>query len=203
MDNQRNRRLYRLWSPGYDLVFRPVFKKARRRAIDMLEMQPGEHLLIPGVGTGLDLELLPDSIRVIGIDLSTAMLSKAQGKVAERDIALLEMDAQQLAFPNAHFDAVLFNLLLSVVPDGKLAFNEGWRVLRPGGRMVIFDKFLAAEQRLKAGRRIVGRFVRAFGTDPNRRLSEIIGDVPNLTIKQNEASLLRGQYRLLYIEKAG
>jgi len=53
-------------------------------------------------------------------------------------VTLLEMDAQDLAFPDASFDTVLFNLILSVVPDGASAFQEGWRTLKPGGRAVIF-----------------------------------------------------------------
>ncbi|MCP4539578.1 MAG: methyltransferase domain-containing protein [Chloroflexi bacterium] len=201
MNNQRNRRIYRLYAPIYDLFFKTISDRPRQRAIQMLRLQPGERLLISGIGTGLDLAHLPADVSVTGVDLSPAMLEKARAKVDGRDVTLFEMDAQHLDFPDASFDAVLFSLLLSVVPDGQTAFAEGWRVLRPGRRAVIFDKFLPEEGRLTRRRRIVGRIVSAFGTDPNRRLSDIIAGAPGLIVQQDEPSLFRGQYRVLRLEK--
>jgi len=47
----------------------------------------------------------------------------------------------------------------------------------------------------------VGRIASAFGTDPNRRVSDIVGRVPGLVIEQNAASLLGGLYRILRLYK--
>jgi SAM-dependent methyltransferase len=113
------------------------------------------------------------------------------------------MDAQHLDLADASFDAVLCTLSLSVIPDGQAAFGEAWSVLRPGGRIVIFDKFLPESGELTWHRRMLGRIMSVIGTDPNRRLSDIIAGVPGLVIQQNEPSLFRGQYRLLRIEKQG
>ncbi len=200
MNNERNQRIYRLWAPIYDVAVTRIFDRPRRRAVELLNLQPGERLLIPGVGTGLDLPHVPAGVSVVGTDISPAMLAKARPKARGRDVTLLEMDAQALNFPDGSFDAVLFNLILTVVPDGAMAFDEGWQVLKPGGRAVIFDKFLPEDSTPTPGRRLLGRVVSALGTDPNRRLSEIIGGVSGLTIERDEPGPLRGQYRILLLQ---
>jgi phosphatidylethanolamine/phosphatidyl-N-methylethanolamine N-methyltransferase len=201
MDNDNNLRIYRAWAPVYDLVMGPFSGRARQQAIKLLDLRPSEQLLIPGVGTGMDLPLIPPGVSIVGVDISQEMLAKAFLRVDGRQVTLLEMDAQTLNFADGNFDAVLFNLILSVVPDGTAAFREAWRALRPGGRAVIFDKFLSENSKLTPVRRLAGRVVSAIGTDPNRRLSDIIGGVPGLVIEQDVASLLGGLYRILRLYK--
>ncbi len=203
MNNQRNLVTYRLYAPLYDFAFRRVYATGRRRAIELLNLQPGERVVIPGVGTGLDLPLLPSGVHITATDLSPAMLNKARAKARGREVAFAVMDAQALQLPDNSFDAVILNLILSVVPDGAAAFCEAWRVLRPGGRAVIFDKFLPEQRRLSSFRRLLGGVIRVLGTDPNRRLSEIIGGSPGLVVECDEANLLRGQYRIVLLRKGG
>jgi hypothetical protein len=50
-------------------------------------------------------------------------------------------------------------------------------------------------------KRTVGVLVRAVGTDPNRRLSQIISGAPGLVVERDEPSLLRGQYRIVLLRK--
>ncbi len=201
MNNTNNLKIYHRWAPVYDVLFRSVSEQARRRAVTTLDLRSGERLLIPGIGTGLDLLYLPADIAVVGVELSPAMLAQAQKKMNGRDVTLVQGDAQQLDFPDASFDAVLLNLLLTVVPDGAAAFREAWRVVCPGGRVVIFDKFLPEAGSLTVGRRVLGRVIRAFGTDPNRRLSDLIRNTPDLVIQQDVPALLGGQYRLVRLNK--
>jgi ubiquinone/menaquinone biosynthesis C-methylase UbiE len=179
----------------------PFAGQARRRAVEWLNLRAGERVFLSGVGTGLDLRHVPAGVKAVGIDLSPAMLRKAQEKANGREISLLEMNAEALDFPADSFDVVILNLILSVVPDGAAAFREAWRVLRPGGRAVIFDKFAAESQPLSALRRDLGKIIALFGTDPNRRLSDIIGRPPDLTIERDEPSLLHGQYRIVVLRK--
>lgn len=124
MDDRRNLKIYRTWAPIYDSMMRPVYGAARRRAIELLNLKAGEKVLIPGVGTGLDLPLIPPGVQVTGIDLTPAMLEKARAKSIDMGIVLAVMNAQALQFPDDTFDAVTLNLILSVVPDGAAAFAE-------------------------------------------------------------------------------
>ncbi|MCL4528757.1 MAG: class I SAM-dependent methyltransferase [Chloroflexi bacterium] len=201
MSDQPNLSIYHWFAPFYDFLFGRLSAAGRRRAIELLNVQADERVIIPGVGTGLDLPLLPVSAIITATDITAAMLEKARGKVNERNVNLMLMDAQALQFPDGAFDAAILNLILSVVPDGAAAFREAWRVLRVGGRAVIFDKFLFEQNQLSQRRRIIGKFISMFGTDPNRRLSDIIGNPPNVIVEHDEPSLLRGQYRIVLLRK--
>jgi ubiquinone/menaquinone biosynthesis C-methylase UbiE len=202
MNDERNQTIYTVWAPVYDKVMGPFAGKARQRALGLLNLHAGERVLLSGVGTGLDLPRLISGVEAVGIDLSPAMLRKARARVDGQDVTLREMNAQALDFPDSSFDAVILNLILSVVPDGAAAFREAWRVLRPGGRAVIFDKFAAEGGHLSVMRRTLGKIISLFGTDPNRRLSDIIGQPPDMVIERDEPSLLRGQYRIVLLSKA-
>lgn len=201
MNNLPNLSIYHFWAPVYDLFFRPLTQQARRDSIQLLALQPGECLLVPCVGTGLDLPLIPSGVRAVAGDISPEMLQQARAKTKGRQVELTYMDAQSLQFEENCFDAVLFSLALSCVPDSRLAFGEAWRVLRPSGRIAIFDKFIPEAQALTPVRRFLGRVIRFFGTDPNRRLSEIFAGCPGLKVVHNLPSLLGGQYRIVLIEK--
>jgi phosphatidylethanolamine/phosphatidyl-N-methylethanolamine N-methyltransferase len=201
MNNTYNLKLYGFYAPRYERLFGWLYTQPQRRAVSLLNAQPGERVFVPGVGTGMGLSELPVDARITAIDLSPAMLAQAQRKLAGRVIDFEVMDAQHVRFPDASFDAVLLSLILSVVPDGAAAFREAWRVLRPGGRAVIFDKFLPESGRLSLLRRAIGAAMRAIGTDPNRCLSQLIAGAPDLVVERNESSLLRGQYRIVLLRK--
>jgi len=75
--------------------------------------------------------------KVVGIDVSRPMLGMAAAKIADRPIALLEMDAQALAFKDESFDAVLCQLGLMFLPDARRALREWTRVLRSAGHLAV------------------------------------------------------------------
>ena len=66
---------YSLMSPIYDLIAR-VFDRQRRQSIDLICLEPGERLLIVGVGTGLDLEYVPSGVSITAIDLTPLMIGR-------------------------------------------------------------------------------------------------------------------------------
>ncbi|MCL4559827.1 MAG: methyltransferase domain-containing protein [Chloroflexi bacterium] len=200
MNNASNLKIYRRFAPIYDHLMRSWTAVPRRKAIELLELKPGEQLLIPGVGTGLDLPYLPDGVCVIAMDLSPAMLKQARNKCQE-PVGFSIMDGQALALPDGCFDAVLLNLILSVVPDGPTAMQEAWRILKPGGRAAIFDKFLPEGNRRLGLRRLAGWLIRQIGTDPNRRFREMIQNIPGALVLVDAPSLLNGLYRLILMTK--
>jgi ubiquinone/menaquinone biosynthesis C-methylase UbiE len=202
MTNRWNQFIYRLWAPVYDATVGSVFYLGRKRALDLLNLQPGERLLLVGVGTGADLPLLPAGISATGIDLSPDMLAKARKKLPlpDRDVTLLQGDAQQLLVDEAGYDAVVFNLILSVIPDGKACLRENLRALKPGGRAVVFDKFLPDAGRLTQGRQLLNLGSTLLGTDITRRFGDLAQGM-EIRVIRDEPSLLRGTYRVKLLSK--
>lgn len=204
LTNRWNRFIYRLWSPIYDGLFDRFFAApGRRRAMQVLDLQPGERVLLVGIGTGADLPLLPKGVQAVGVDLSPDMLARAQSKLPlpGSPIVLAQADAQTLPLGDGVFDAAMLNLILSVVPDGALCLREALRALRTNGRAVIFDKFMPNESRPTLGRRLINLVTMFFGTDITRRFGDMAAGC-ECSKTRDEPSLLRGMYRIIEIKKA-
>ncbi|RKS05289.1 phosphatidylethanolamine N-methyltransferase /phosphatidyl-N-methylethanolamine N-methyltransferase [Nocardiopsis sp. Huas11] len=93
------------------------------------------------VGTGRNLEYYPPGVELTGIDVSAAMLARARRRAEEvgRRVALVEADAQDLPFEEESFDTVLCTLSMCAIPDQGRALAEMYRVLVPGGRLLMVD----------------------------------------------------------------
>lgn len=202
MSNRWNQFIYRLWAPIYDSTVNRIFMPGRKRALQLLDLQRGEKVLLLGVGTGADLPLLPADVDATGIDLSPEMLAQARLKLdpCPASVKLIEGDAQALLVDEAIFDAVILNLILSVIPDGNACLQSALCALRPGGRAVIFDKFLPEGKSPSPVRKIVNLFSTLFGTDINRRLSDLMKDCP-CEITHDEPSIAGGMYRVVLLRK--
>jgi len=201
--NPRNRAvyLYRRLAPAYDLLLGPVFPRPRRRALDLLAVQPGGDVVLVGVGTGLDLPLLPVGVRAVGLDLSGSMLARAQARLPMpgRQIDLVEADAVTWlrGHPGA-FDAAVLTLVLSVVPDGTACLHAAVAALRPGGRLVVFDKFAPASGVSRA-RRIVNVVASRVGTDITRAWEPMLAGSGADVVREEPA--LRGLYRVVLLRR--
>lgn len=204
LTNPWNCLIYRLWAPIYDLLFdRLFFAPARRRVFSLLALEPGERLLLVGIGTGADLPFLPPGISAVGVDLSPEMLAQARTKLhrtGRSSIQLIQADAQHLPLADQTFEVAALNLILSVVPQAKAGWQETVRTLQSGSRIIIFDKFLADEASPNFGRRLLQPVAALLGTDINRRLGDII-DPEQVRVVRDEPSLLRGAYRIILVRK--
>lgn len=96
-----------------------------------------------GVGTGKNLSFYNRQIcrRVTGIDFSPGMLSKAYSKMAKAPVPveLIEMDAQQMAFPDHTFDTVVSTCVFCSIPDPMAGLQEVRRVCKPEGKIYFIE----------------------------------------------------------------
>jgi phosphatidylethanolamine/phosphatidyl-N-methylethanolamine N-methyltransferase len=114
------------------------------RIIELARLKPSDCILDVGTGTGLvalRVARLLAGGRVIGIDHSPGMMEEAYAKARRSGlgevVGFRQMDAEQLEFPDQSFDVVLSLYALLHFPDPLRAVAEMYRVLRPGGRVVI------------------------------------------------------------------
>lgn len=109
-------------------------------------------MLEVAIGTGLNLPCYPKGITLAGIDLSPGMLAIVRDRARALDMAvsLREASADALPFPGASFDTVLCTVSLCNIPDDKAAIAEMFRVLRPGGWLILLDHVASDRRRVLA-----------------------------------------------------
>src|SRR5215468_8712137 len=143
LDKDTIAKAYARWAPVYDLVFGAVFERGRHAAIAAAE-RIGGRILEVGVGTGISLPDYSRSNHVCGVDISEPMLRKAQQRVAELGLTNVEglwvMDAEHLSFPDASFDVIVAQYVITTVPNPEATLDEFARVLKPGGEIVLVSR---------------------------------------------------------------
>jgi arsenite methyltransferase len=109
-------------------------------------LSPSERVLDLGSGAGTDslvaAQMVGEEGHVTGIDMTPAMLEKAQAAADEMGMTTVEFvagEAEQLPFPDASFDVVISNGVIDLIPDKDAVFSEIHRVLVPGGRIQVAD----------------------------------------------------------------
>ncbi len=205
MNNKLNTIIYKLWSPFYDKFFNSGdFLTARKRLFENVKFEKGDRLLFVGVGTGADLDNIDqEGLEITGIDYSKDMLEVAKLKANVSSVTFLEMDAQDLRFPDESFDVVIASLILTVVPDGQRCMNEMVRVLRPGGKIIVFDKFIPKDSTLGFGKKIIRPLISLLGTDIGRSFEMMLENQENIKLESDNKLFerLNVAYRKIVLTK--
>ncbi len=190
---------YTLLSPFYDAALTAATRAQRARSLAALPQAPAR-VLLSGVGTGLDLPLLPKQHRYTGIDLTHAMLRRALPRASQLDFCCVQGDAQRLPFADHSFDHVVLHLILAVLPNPHACLGETARVLVPGGSVLIFDKFLQARQWAPL-RRLVNPVVRRIATRLDVVFEDLLEQTPQLVLESDQPALAAGWFRLIRLRR--
>lgn len=190
---------YSLIAPVYDIAIDSATREARRQSLAHLPQTPAR-VFIDGVGTGLDLPLLPRQHRYVGLDLTAAMLKRARPRWQGLDFCAVQGDAQRLPFADAVFDHAVLHLILAVVPNPSACLAEVARVVKPGGTVLVFDKFLKRGQPALL-RRLANPLVRRLATRLDVVFEDVLAATPSLTLMHDEAALARGWFRLIRLNR--
>ncbi len=193
---------YTLFAPIYDALVAPFTHGARRRSLARLGEGAHDEVLLVGVGSGLDLPLLPPGPRYTGLDLTPAMLARARRQATRLglDMQLDQGDARHLPYPAAAFDVVVLHLILAVTPHPARVLQEAARVLRPRGRVLIFDKFLRPGQRAPI-RRLISPLLGLLATRTDVVFDEVLAQTSGLEVMADQPALAGGWFRQIALRK--
>ena len=180
---------YQRIAPVYDLLDLP-FEYGRYRRIRRLLFQGlSGRLLDAGVGTGRNFPFYPPGSQVVGIDISAAMLARAEPrrKSAATEVELRQMDVTRLDIPDRTFDAAVATFLFCVLPEELQvpALKELGRVVKPGGPV----RLLEYVRPQRTVRRVLARLWEpwiawAYGASFDRRTEE---HIPEAGLELTEA----------------
>jgi ubiquinone/menaquinone biosynthesis C-methylase UbiE len=189
---------YTLLAPWYDLLLAAATRPIRIESLRRLQPGRERDLLICGAGSGLDLSHLPAGLTVTALDLTPAMLDRARRRALRlgRPVSFVVGDATALPFHDQVYDAVVLHLILAVVPRPDLALAEAARVVRPGGRLLILDKFLRPGERAPL-RRMANVLLAHFLTRTDVVFEEALAAVPELRVEEDRPALLGGWFRFI------
>ncbi|HEY3006557.1 MAG TPA: class I SAM-dependent methyltransferase [Micromonosporaceae bacterium] len=199
------RRVWDTFAPRYDSGMRFIEWVQFGGGREWVCSRARGEVLEVAVGTGRNLPLYPAEVSVTGVELSPAMLSQAKLRARDltRPVSLAEGDAQALPFADESFDTVVCTLSMCAIPDDRAALAEMWRVLRPGGRLLLLDHIGSTWPPILAIQRLVEkRTIRSAGEYQTRR-PRLIAEAIGFAIAEAERLKAGTVERLAAIKPAG
>ena len=141
-DMNRTQKRYDRLAPFYDLfeALMESWRFALWRA-RLKESIRGPRALEVGIGTGKNIKFYPPEVSITGIDFSPRMLQRARkrAKKMRPNMDLMEMDVQNLRFPDHSFDTVFATFVFCSVPDPVQGLMELRRVCKPDGKLLLLE----------------------------------------------------------------
>lgn len=125
---------------------------------------------------------------------------RRRAELLDRAVRAEVMDGQALPCPDNSFDAVILHLIVAVIPDPAVCLREAARVLRPGGRAVVFDKFVPDDQVPSAARRALNVITNTLFSDVTRRLGPLL-EGAGLKAVRREPAALGGRFEIVLLRK--
>lgn len=151
--------------------------------VERLELQAGETVLDLGSGGGIDVflaaRLVGPSGRVYGVDMTPDMLARARANAEKggfENVEFREGRLESLPIGDASVDAVTSNCVINLVPDKEAVFREIFRVLKPGGRLVISDIVLDGKLPATVEKSVMAYVGCVAGALARERYFEIVRD---------------------------
>lgn len=190
---------YRFMAPFYDALLARATAGSRQRSLARLT-QGGARVLLSGAGTGLDFPFLQAGHVYTALDLTAAMLARSRNRAQQLNMSWVQGDSMSLPFVDNSFDCVVLHLIVAVVPQPERCLAEAARVLKPGGRILVFDKFLHRGNRAWV-RRSLSFFTAQFATRMDVVFEDVLTFTPNLCVISDEPALAGGWFRLLELRK--
>ena len=199
--NKWNKIRYTAYAPGYDILG-TIFSKSRDKSIRGLDIQKGDSVLIVGVGTGLDLEFITQDCQIIATDITQAMIARTlkRNGVLKRNLSAFVMDGQKMDFKENSFDKIILHLIIAVIPDPMACLKECERVLKPGGCLTIFDKFVPKGNTVSLLRKIFNPVTNFLFSNIDRSIERIADETQLLTVADAKADF-NGNFRIIRMKK--
>ena len=144
MDQNSIIKSYKRVSGIYDYTFGKVFKPGQKTSIEKMDCSSDDKVLEIGIGTGSSLKYYPSDTRVVGIDISPDMLSRANQKISKEKIlnkSIALMNGEELFFDDNTFDKVVAMYVISVTHNPKKLISEMKRVCKEDGDIFIVNHF--------------------------------------------------------------
>ena len=127
-------------------------------------------VLFVAIGTGVDIRFLPPHHDIVAVDISSEMLRRAERRRMEYDgnLELVQADVMNLGFPDESFDTIVTSCTMCSVPDPVRALRQLYRVLRPGGSILMFEHVQSRSAVFGLMLDLMTLWTRIGGTEMNR-----------------------------------